>query len=130
MARCSECASCSEAAMCSQKTSTVWIRRGSSMVPRVMVTCWCWGTTDGMVAFESMVSSTQYRHSNDSARLDIEFIEHRGDRFVQLLAPPNLLETVEKVLRAEPLFFRAANVVQHAAAMHHHDAVAESNGLL
>src|SRR5215471_20840977 len=60
--------------------------------------------------------------------LDIEAPQHGGRRFVEQIGAPDVLEPVEEVVGAQPLFFGAAEVVQHGAAMHHHEAVAQMRG--
>ena len=48
--------------------------------------------------------------------------EHLGGRFIELLAAPDLFEAAQQIVGAQPLLLGAAEVVDDAGLVHHHDA--------
>src|SRR3954451_10097973 len=66
---------------------------------------------------------------NTAEALDIEPAEHRRGRLVEQVGATHVLEPVEQVVRTQALRFGAAEIVQHGAAVHHDQAIAEMRGL-
>ena len=60
-----------------------------------------------------------------SCRYTYNRLQHLRRGFVELLGAADLLESVQQVVGAQALLFGAREVVDHLAAVHHHDPVAE-----
>src|SRR4051794_14251037 len=62
--------------------------------------------------------------------LDIEPAQHGGRRFVEQVGAAHVLEAAEQVVGAQALLLGAAEIVEHRAAVHHDEPIAEMGGLL
>src|SRR5207247_9909069 len=62
--------------------------------------------------------------------LDVVALQHFGDGGVELLAAADFVEAFQQILGSHPRALGALQIVKHLAAMHHHDAVAEVDGLM
>src|SRR5262245_32384339 len=89
-------------------------------------------SSSGSLCSAAKRSATSPRRTISSRRLrkrseilDIEPAQHAGRRLVEQIGAPDVLEPLQEIVGAEALLLGAAEVVQHGAPVHHHQAVAE-----
>src|SRR5258708_670623 len=93
------------------------------------------GTVDARLVSESSrnadVATISTTPSQRRLRIsDIHALQHFGGGFVEQLAAAKLFETLQQLGGAHALLLGTADVVDHFAAMHHDQAVAQDGGLL